>query len=56
MGMMDDLEYRIDNKRKIEDYEKFGIVPWDNLIITYDTAKAGLRANMIEAMIQSCLL
>jgi len=56
MGMMDDLEYRIDNKRKIEDYEKFGIVPWDNLIITYDTAKGGLRANMIEAMIQSWLL
>lgn len=56
MGMMDDLEYRIDNKRKLEEYEAAGIVPWDNLILTYDTLKGGLRANMIDAMIQSWLL
>ena len=56
MGMMDDLEYRIDNKRKLEEYENFDIVPWDNLILTYDTVSGGLHANLIEAMIQSWLL
>ena len=56
MGMMDDLEYRIDNRRKLEEYEYFDIVPWDNLILTYDTVRGGLRANLIEAMIQSWLL
>ena len=56
MGMMDELEYRIDSKRKLEEYEAAGIVPWDNLIITYDTKKGGLRADLIEAMIQGWLL
>ena len=56
MGMMDDLEYRIDNKRKLEEYEEAGIVPWDNLIVTYDTIDGGLRADLVEAMIQSWLL
>ena len=55
-GMMDDPEYRIDSHRKIEEYEAAGIVPWDNLIITYDTAKGGLRADLIEAMIQCWIL
>ena len=56
LGMMDDLEYRIDNKRKFEEYEAAGIVPWDNLIVTYDSAKGGLRAELIEAMIKAWLL
>ncbi len=56
MGMMYDLESRIDNKRKLEEYEKAGIVPWDNLILTYDTRDGGLRANLIEAMIHGWLL
>lgn len=56
LGMMDDMEYRIDNKRKLEEYEKAGIVPWDNLIVTYDTIDGGLRADLVEAMIQSWLL
>lgn len=56
MGMMYDLESRIDNKRKLEEYEEFGIVPWDNLILTYDTPDGGLRADLIEAMIYGWLL
>ncbi|MBQ6623924.1 MAG: hypothetical protein IJH57_04820 [Mogibacterium sp.] len=56
LGMMDDLEYRIDNKRKFEEYEAVGIVPWDNLIVTYDSEKGGLRAELIEAMIKAWLL
>ena len=56
MGMMYDMEYRIDNMRKLEEYDKFGIVPWDNLIVTYDTIEGGLRADLIEAMIKCWLL
>jgi len=56
LGMMDDMEYRRGNKRKLEEYEKAGIVPWDNLIVTYDTIDGGLRADLVEAMIQSWLL
>jgi len=56
MGMMYDLESRIDYKNKLEEYEKAGIVPWDNLILTYDTRDGGLRADLIEAMIYGWLL
>lgn len=56
MGMMYDLESRIDNKRKLEEYEEAGIVPWENLILTYDTKDGGLRGELIEAMIKGWLL
>lgn len=56
MGMMYDLERRIDNKRKLEEYEAAGIVPWENLILTYDTREGGLRGELIEAMIRGWLL
>ena len=56
MGMMYSIEDRIDNKRKLEEYEAAGIVPWENLILTYDTKDGGLRANLIEAMIYGWLL
>ena len=56
MGMVYDLESRIDYKRKLEEYEEVGIVPWDNLILTYDTRNGGLRGELIEAMIIGWLL
>lgn len=56
MGMMYNLEDRIDNKRKLEEYEAAGIVPWENLILTYDTRDGGLRGELIEAMIIGWLL
>ena len=56
LGMMDVPEYRIENKKKIEEYEKVGIVPWDNLMLTYDTIGGGLRADLIEATIKGWLL
>lgn len=55
-GMMDVQEYRADNKRKLMEYEAAGIVPWDNLIVTYDTLEGGLRADLIEALIKGLLL
>ena len=36
-GMMDDPDYRKKNAEKLAAYEENGIVPWDNLIITYDS-------------------
>ena len=56
LGMMDDNDYRKANKRKLEQYEEFNIVPWDNLILTYDTPGGGIRADYIEAMIKVWLL
>ncbi len=55
-GMMDDLEYRIDYRNKMNEYERFGIVPWDNLITTYSPSANVLDARMIEATIQGWFL
>ena len=55
-GMMDDPDYRKGNEQRLKDYEKAGIVPWDNLIVTYDTIEGGLRADIIDAMIKCWLL
>ncbi len=55
-GMMDIPEYRRRNERKLKEYEEAGIVPWDNLIVTYDTVEGGLRGDLIEAMIKCWLL
>ena len=55
-GMMDLPEYRKSNIEKLKEYEKAGIVPWDNLIVTYDTVQGGLRGDLVEAMIKCWLL
>lgn len=54
--MMDIENYRFKNQQKLIDYEKAGIVPWDNLIVTYDMTGGGLQADLIEALIKSWLL
>ena len=55
-GMMNDPVYRNRNERRLKDYERAGIVPWDNLIVTYDTLEGGLRGDLVEAMIKCWLL
>ena len=55
-GMMDLKWYRRDTQQKLKEYEAAGIVPWDNLIVTYDTPEGGLRADIIDAMIKCWLL
>ena len=55
-GMMGDPAYRARNKVKLQDYEDAGIVPWDNLIITYDMDGGDMRADIIEANIKCWLL
>ena len=56
LGMMDDTLYRAEVKIKLEEYENAGIVPWDNLILTYDAIGGGLQARQIEAAIQGWLM
>lgn len=55
-GMMDVHSYKAEYKVKMREYEEAGIVPWDNLIVTFDTLKGGIRADIIEAMIKCWLL
>ena len=51
-GMMDDDFYRIRHKRKIEQMEKCEIVPWKNLIITYDV-NGGINVPLIKNIIEN---
>ncbi|MDO4545975.1 MAG: hypothetical protein Q4C25_07440, partial [Bacillota bacterium] len=55
-GMMADPRYRKRNKWKLTMYEKMGIVPWKNLIVTYDTEDGGIHSAIIEAEIRNKLL
>ena len=54
--MMGTKSYRDYNKYKISVYEKMGIVPWKNLIITYDYYDGGINAAEIESIIVNKLL
>lgn len=55
-GDVNDRAYMKRNGRKLEIYEDYGIVPWDNLIITYDTWDGGVNTPLIEAMIHAWLI
>ena len=56
LGKTDSEDYLIGNGRKFEEYRDVKIVPWDNLIITYDNADGGIDAKIIDAMIHGWLL
>ena len=55
-GDVNNEEYMSNNQRKLITYSNYGIVPWDNLIITYDTADGGVNTPLIESMIHAWLL
>ena len=55
-AMMDLDDYKNGYEKKMWAYEKAGIVPWDNLIVTFDTLDGGLRGDLVEAMIKCWLL
>lgn len=55
-GLMGNIKYRNHNKWKLSMYEQMGIVPWNNLIITYDTEDGGLSSSIIDAEIHNRLL
>ncbi len=55
-GKMADPKYRKRNQWKLMMYDKMGIVPWKNLIITYDSEDGGLDLRIIESEIVNKLL
>ena len=55
-GLTDSDEYIKNALAKGRDYIQYGIVPWDNLIMTYNFADGGLNAKLIDSMIDAWLL
>lgn len=55
-GKVSDRDYMRHNITKLEDYASVGIVPWDNLIITYSREDGGINEKLIDAMIHAWLL
>ena len=56
IGKVNDEDYLSYNKYKFAEYEKYGIVPWDNLIITYSQKDSGVNVRLIDALIHAWLL
>ena len=55
-GKVNDPDYMGRHRWKISRYEGVGIVPWKNLIVTYDDEKGNLNLNIIESEIRNKLL
>ena len=55
-GMPHNKEYMARHKRKMELYESVGIVPWDNLIVTYGDINGNIDVRAIESELISKLL
>ena len=51
-GKMNETEYVRRHLKKRSMYERFGIVPWENLIITYDTVDGGINMALIDSIIR----
>lgn len=56
LGMMDDTEYRNEAFRRIRAYEKAGIYPGRDLILTVETGKLPMNAVVAEQMIREYIL
>lgn len=56
LGMMDDSEYVENSLQKIATYEKNGIFPGKNLILTYETKQIPINQKIVSLMIQQHLL
>lgn len=56
IGMVNDAGYMNRNKVKFNVYERYGIVPWENLIVSYSRANGGINEKLIDALIQGWLL
>lgn len=50
-GMTHNQQYMNHHKWKLEQYEKVGIVPWRNLIVTYDGEEGIIDTNIIRSEI-----
>lgn len=55
-GMPFNKKYMEHHKWKMELYETIGIVPWDNLIVTYGDIKGNIDVRIMESELKSKLL
>ena len=50
-GLTSNSQYMSHHKWKLDIYEEMGIVPWKNLIVTYDDENGNLNIPLIESEI-----
>lgn len=55
-GLVNSEKYQERRRKKLSAYEAAGIVPWDNLIATYDDANGNLDLQFVESIIKCKLL
>ncbi len=55
-GLTGNLAYMKKHKWKMDVYESAGIVPWKNLIVTYDNEQGAVDLPVIESEIRNKLL
>ena len=55
-GLTNETKYLERQIKKSQIYASAGIVPWDNLIVTYDTADGNIDLRIIKATIESRLI
>ncbi len=55
-GMTANQEYMRHHRKKLNEYESIGIVPWKNLIVTYDDEDGNIDIAIIESEIKNKLL
>jgi hypothetical protein len=55
-GMADDEDYNLSMERKLAAYRKHGIVPWNQLIATYEIEKGSMDAKDIQSIINAFIL
>ena len=56
LGKVNDKDYMDRNKYKFDVYEQYGIVPWDNLIVSYSQSNGGINEKLIDNLIRGWLL
>ena len=56
LGNVNNQSYLDYNKHKFDVYERYGIVPWDNLIVSFSQADYGINEKLIDSLIQGWLL
>lgn len=55
-GMTYDAVYRKNMQIKLSVYENAGIIPWDNLILTFESDEGNIDVSMISAIIDKMIL
>lgn len=55
-GMINDKGYVEEMVAKYNNYVHYGIVPWDNLVMTFDKKNGGLNVEEVEFIIEHQIL